>query len=57
MKTVVTICVFKRKRKSTEEQGIMLGEGDLIIDKTFTPVSEVWDYKILWSQGTLPIEL
>jgi hypothetical protein len=57
-KTTVSVCIFKRDEFSDTERGIMIGEGDLIIDRYNNPVeAPIWSYTILWSEGTLPIEL
>lgn len=58
MKTTVTVCIFKRWENAKVERGIMIGEGEVIIDKKFNPVpAPVWSYTILWQEGTLPVEL
>ena len=58
MKTTVTMCIYKRTKRAKTERGIMIGEGDLIIDKNNKSVKvPIWTYTILWQEGTLPVEL
>lgn len=59
VETTVTICIFKRKKYSKQERGIIIGNGELIIDRNFKPVEigDVWDYNMLPYEGLLPIEL
>lgn len=57
-KTTVSTCVFKRSKKSKMEKGIMVGEGDLIIDGNLKTVrAPVWSYSITWMEGTLKVEI
>lgn len=56
--TTVSPCIFKRTQKSKTERGIMIGQGDLIIDRNMLPVvNTVWNYTILPYEGCLPISL
>lgn len=56
--TTVSPCIFKRTEDSSEERGICIGNGEIIIDRDFKPVkAPIWNYTILYHAGVLPIAL
>ncbi len=58
METTVTTCIFRRIKRGKIERGIMIGEGEIIIDKNFKPVpAPIWSYTPLPYEGLLPIKL
>jgi hypothetical protein len=43
----ITICWFKRNKRSTPETGVMIDEEKLILDKAGNPVkAPVWTYEL-----------
>jgi hypothetical protein len=58
MDTHVTVCTFRRTKTADEEWGILIGNGDLIVDKNNKPVkSPIWDYHVRYEKGYLPIKI
>lgn len=57
IETTVSSCIFKRTDHHAWEKGVMIGEGDAIVDKNFRIVNLVWDYKILHDQGCFLTQL
>lgn len=58
IKQTISVCIFFRTSESSGERGIMIGHGDLIIDRNNKPVeAPVWSYTILWDELTVKVEL
>lgn len=58
IKQSVQLCLFQRNRFSVQEKGIMIGDGDLIVDKNNKPVNDqIWSYTTLPHEGLIWFEL
>ena len=54
----VHLCVFRRKKNSKVERGIMIGEGSIIIDSNIKVVkAPIWNYNILYHALSVQVEL
>lgn len=56
----ITVCLFKRKRRSKTERGILIDNAGYtkIVDRNTKIVEPtVWSFTPLWTEGTLPVIL